>query len=45
VNSVKELIADQSKIREHLKEIMPSYIERAWQAGEELKLCFKGKTS
>lgn len=37
VNAFKYIQENESNIRQHLQEFMPSYIEKAWQAGEEVK--------
>lgn len=37
VNAFKYIQENEDSIRQHLQDFMPSYIERAWQAGEEVK--------
>lgn len=37
VNAFKYIQEHEGVIRSHLHEFMPSYIEKAWQAGEEVK--------
>ena len=37
VNAFKYIQENEENIRKHLKDFMPSYIEKAWQAGEEVK--------
>ena len=37
VNSFKYIQENEENIRKHLQDFMPSYIEKAWQAGEEVK--------
>jgi len=37
VNAFKYIQENESNIRQHLQNFMPSYIEKAWQAGEEVK--------
>lgn len=37
VNAFKHIQENEDDIRRHLQEFMPSYIEKAWQAGEEVK--------
>jgi polysaccharide pyruvyl transferase WcaK-like protein len=36
-NAFKWLMENETSIRKHLKEFIPSYIDKAWQAGEEVK--------
>lgn len=36
-NAFKWLIQNEDSIRKHLLEFMPSYIEKVWQVGEEVK--------
>jgi colanic acid/amylovoran biosynthesis protein len=37
VNAFKYIQENEDSIRKHLHDFMPSYIEKAWQAGEEVK--------
>lgn len=37
VNAFKYIQENEESIRTHLQDFMPSYIEKAWQAGEEVK--------
>jgi colanic acid/amylovoran biosynthesis protein len=37
VNAFKYIQENEDTIRKHLQDFMPSYIEKAWQAGEEVK--------
>ena len=37
VNAFKYIQENEESIRKHLQDFMPSYIEKAWQAGEEVK--------
>ena len=37
VNAFKYIQENEENIRKHLQDFMPSYIEKAWQAGEEVK--------
>lgn len=37
VNAFKYIQDNEDNIRRHLQEFMPSYIEKAWQAGEEVR--------
>ena len=37
VKAYENLVANEENIKNTLKEVMPGYIERSWQAGEEIK--------
>ena len=37
VNAFKYIQENEETIKKHLQDFMPSYIEKAWQAGEEVK--------
>lgn len=37
INAFKYIQENEKSIRKHLENFMPSYIEKAWQAGEEVK--------
>ncbi|MBR6676911.1 MAG: polysaccharide pyruvyl transferase family protein, partial [Clostridia bacterium] len=37
VRAYEDLVARENEIKETLKNVMPGYIERAWQTGEEIK--------
>jgi len=37
INAFKYIQENEESIRKHLQDFMPSYIEKAWQAGEEVK--------
>lgn len=37
INAFKCIQENEESIRKHLQDFMPSYIEKAWQAGEEVK--------
>jgi polysaccharide pyruvyl transferase WcaK-like protein len=37
VKAYENLVANEENIKNTLREVMPGYIERSWQAGEEIK--------
>jgi hypothetical protein len=37
VEAFKNLMQNETKIKEHYKNFMPSYIEKAWLAGKEIE--------
>ena len=41
VNGYDVLVSREAEIRKTLSDVMPGYIERAWQTGEEIKKLFE----
>jgi len=41
VIAFKYIQENENVIRKHLQDFMPSYIEKAWLAGEEVRKLFK----